>query len=539
MTNLTLPHEYSRDVWDYWRDTPGLPSRADRDRLIRKARFDGAEQRRVHLWDYFFPINPDLVGRELRREIEVLSEDITKTKRDGEEGLAANRRELELVARQRAEYEGSVQDALVRAASTVTSDLRRRAWVRLVPGILLILPALFWLLSTAFSDEGIGCGAVLVLMLVFPPGLLGIVLVIKGRKLLGKESVDRAVNEAQAEYLLSLESARRQFSERQSVYEQGLKNAEELLLVRLPGLTTRRDYVVATLEVLKRQIPIAPDAATVDEWLEADLQGVVRAAKAALSLGELGLAIERFSSEGIRGWRISEESFQVNADPILEPTSARKPLGDSASEIWSPRRAQAFVLVGPAELQGVISERSEMSGGGESDRDQELHLAARRFRKVVGPGSGESVEHYGVIGVEIFFLMSDRFARFGCRFDFIVGMIAASKSESFHYVDVVRIETETSRRRIEVGGARLDVDNVLTVRTTATDSRAAEISLPSAHYFREIWERELERFDSDFDIERAAHLPKTMADRFTRAMMANIDRAKKRLEMQQPDPDTS
>ncbi len=56
---------YSRDIWDYVKDLSYMPSRADRERLF----LDEEKRERVKLWDYFFRIKPEDVGKPQRREI--------------------------------------------------------------------------------------------------------------------------------------------------------------------------------------------------------------------------------------------------------------------------------------------------------------------------------------------------------------------------------------------------------------------------------------------------------------------------------------
>jgi len=55
---------YSSDLWDYLQDMPYMPSRQDRDELIR-----AGDYKRVQIWDYFFQINPNDIGRPQKSEI--------------------------------------------------------------------------------------------------------------------------------------------------------------------------------------------------------------------------------------------------------------------------------------------------------------------------------------------------------------------------------------------------------------------------------------------------------------------------------------
>lgn len=63
---------YSTDIWDYLQDMPYMPSRQDRDNLIREG-----DYKRVNIWDYFFRINPDDVGQPQKKEIELIDKQMS------------------------------------------------------------------------------------------------------------------------------------------------------------------------------------------------------------------------------------------------------------------------------------------------------------------------------------------------------------------------------------------------------------------------------------------------------------------------------
>jgi hypothetical protein len=66
---------FSRDLWDYLDDLKDyMPSRRDRDVLVRAAEADPAEAKRVRIWDYFFRVHPEDLGRPQKKYIEVLTE---------------------------------------------------------------------------------------------------------------------------------------------------------------------------------------------------------------------------------------------------------------------------------------------------------------------------------------------------------------------------------------------------------------------------------------------------------------------------------
>lgn len=85
--------EYSKDIWNYLDDMPYMPSRVDRDKLISSDR--------AQIWDYFFRIKPDDVGKPQKEEITEIEISIAKeiskyTQRQNEisESIKRNKREL-------------------------------------------------------------------------------------------------------------------------------------------------------------------------------------------------------------------------------------------------------------------------------------------------------------------------------------------------------------------------------------------------------------------------------------------------------------
>ena len=63
---------YSPDLWDYLGDMPYMPSRHDRDELIRSGK-----EKRVRVWDYFFRVEPDDVGKPQKKEIDSIDKTIS------------------------------------------------------------------------------------------------------------------------------------------------------------------------------------------------------------------------------------------------------------------------------------------------------------------------------------------------------------------------------------------------------------------------------------------------------------------------------
>lgn len=64
---------YSDDIWDYLDDMAYMPSCQDREELLQLG-----DQKRVQIWDYFFRINPDDVGKPQKKELKEIDAQLSK-----------------------------------------------------------------------------------------------------------------------------------------------------------------------------------------------------------------------------------------------------------------------------------------------------------------------------------------------------------------------------------------------------------------------------------------------------------------------------
>lgn len=67
--------KYPRDLWEYIKDLPYMPSRADREKFFG----DKEKRERIKLWDYFFRIRLGDVGKPQREEISSLIREIRES----------------------------------------------------------------------------------------------------------------------------------------------------------------------------------------------------------------------------------------------------------------------------------------------------------------------------------------------------------------------------------------------------------------------------------------------------------------------------
>lgn len=81
--------EYSKNLWDYLNDMPYMPSRKDREQFIEKN-----DKKHLEIWDYFFRIREEDVGKPQKGEIEELNNDIEEKTKFKNEKISSSRSEI-------------------------------------------------------------------------------------------------------------------------------------------------------------------------------------------------------------------------------------------------------------------------------------------------------------------------------------------------------------------------------------------------------------------------------------------------------------
>lgn len=119
---------FPKDLWDYLEDMPYMPDRADRDKLIKQEE-DG---KHVQIWDYFFRINPDDVGKPqryciglLKKYLQTIDELSDKAKHSGSESY--------LYRKQIDQNKSKLKNLLFRLQPEVTNlnDININRWTKL------------------------------------------------------------------------------------------------------------------------------------------------------------------------------------------------------------------------------------------------------------------------------------------------------------------------------------------------------------------------------------------------------------------------
>lgn len=257
--------EYPKDIWDYLNDMPYMPSRLDRDQLSK-----AGEYKRVHIWDYFFQINPYDVGKPQKREIAEID------KRLDEEINRYNNRQKEI-------------RNSIKTIKRILFLMRLKKFLFGFGGFFLS-----WIISKIIADYQFGFNPIGICSLPFV--LYGLVMWISVGFVGWDErnEIKNLKNE-----IIKLRNDQSQFVKKE---------------------IKRKRALDAEIETLKRQIPIHPSGETIRLWLNDDL---VSMQDHAIDVTGLGTRLVDCTS-GV--FDVDGNSvLQKNPIPVLGPAELQHP----------------------------------------------------------------------------------------------------------------------------------------------------------------------------------------------------------------------
>lgn len=484
MTTTTIDTTtYPEDLWEDLEATRPrhIPSRQDRDRLVREAEKDpdGDAPRRVRIWDYFFQVRPEHVATRQKEEKERLEQRLPETCRKLENRIEATERRIHELEQAAGEEKLAIRRKQTGVEAEVEERHRQAAGRNLLGAQILgavaflcFVPLLGALLGLRIAPDSVGGGLL--------PGIpLGILAFRQYRRSQRKKSEVR--KEVEAEVKRFVEQAEQRISKLRDDIESDRKESEELRSnlerFRKDG-QKRLEYLEDNIRTLLSQIPETPTDEQIDEWFRKDVERL--AAKAEEKMG-----LER---------RLEKVAGGENP----------------------------FRIFGPAELQ--YAEDIPPSYRGKDDTRRK-HLHARRFALV----GGEFADFYGVYKIEFLLLGEDVLATYSTFYDFIRGKQVGEMTRVQHYADIVAINSEESEREIELlspsGDTDLEfVDSVPTLTISLTSGEAIRVTFPGEDYFKSIAAVHFQSNRWKFD-------PRQSARNAIKSVRANVDEAKRKREM--------
>ncbi|MEM8994094.1 MAG: hypothetical protein AAGF23_04800 [Acidobacteriota bacterium] len=421
------------DVWDQLHSHgSSYPSREDREILVRQAAGDPKAARRLEIWDFFFPLDAEIVTRPERQRLEACLAHGERLVHSAERFEAKHREEV-------ARLRQALEDRTLRVEGDVaqsredfaTAQRRKHSLGTLLSRSLLIFAFGFLTLSLVFGalvDEpgsGLNCG----LIVAFFPGLVGFLLARrkKGAIEKGLAAVEEKERENAGNEIAGLE--RKLIDSEEKARARRERDSYELAETR-----AQQDLARLKIQKLREQIPTQTTPDTIFRWFEEELAEI--------------------------------------RDLVLRESG-------QLGRLIRTRNANEFCIRGPADLQAP----EELDPVYLESADAQKHLAARRIVKL---SSGHRVELFGVWAIEFLFLGSDELYSARLFFDFIHGR-RTTKSRVHNYNAVALTETRTQFRKIRMlSDGNLQeyvVDNIPSLFFALENGDRIEINFPDESYW--------------------------------------------------------
>lgn len=426
---------YSDDIWDYLIDMRHyMPSRQDRDSLLKEAAIDIEKQKRVQLWDYFFRIRPDDVGKPQRDEIKKLQKAISVSKAEHDKAL----QDFERARRDLETQTGGIEQ---RAIQKLTSASKRNKSLGIIT-MLSASPFILWpicsvILATANyigSDvnSSFEAGSFVNFLCCYPIGLplagVGISFLMKSAlpsKNKIKDEVNAMLNQTQRSNDPRIQNLaiRTQDDPHFSSYEERISLLER------------------QIRHLVDQIPTPPADEQVEIWWQEDIKTITE------------LAVAR---SGLQGRLVS----LLNAP-------------------------NPFCAYSPTELQDEKSVKDIFltKSHWETASDRFKHFHAKYFTLMK---DGMFANFHGITSIRFLLFAEEVWATYETVFNFITGKQSGEKTSRFDYVNVVSIETLKIVRTIQNNdGENIDIDNIPSLNVRLTNQEQVTITFPDIGYFRQ------------------------------------------------------
>ena len=222
---------YSKDIWDYLIHMPYMPSRLDRDELLKSG-----QEKRVKIWDYFFRVKPEDVGLPQIREIAILRKSINE----------------EIIA----------HDQKVSEINSSISTLKRNAARENLGNFLYVLGDIFlgWLLWRYILMQ-LNPSVTIIFICISPLLLFGLIII--------------------ARIVMLLVTSKFRIRN----YERQIINLNAFTKDKIDADRKRIRILETYIRELKQQIPVPPTDKEVRRWLNEDFKELWDKSKIVTGLG--------------------------------------------------------------------------------------------------------------------------------------------------------------------------------------------------------------------------------------------------------------
>jgi hypothetical protein len=415
---------------------PHLPKRADRDALIKKAAADPTQKKRVQLWDYFFRINPDAVGRPQKKEIAELDNQVRTANARYNQVDQRLKTELDRVNKSLAHVSEELRSHAARTEDQVRQKIMRGRTRNMALGIVSLGIALVLICVSVFMDAALlgrvgfsVCGGTVGVFV----GLIGAAFLLSLLRN-PEDQIAAKVEGEKARYTPRLVAKEAECNNKLAALNQQCKTEVENFNGYVRQVAARIQFLRDEIGKLVRQIPTPATDQDVEQWFREDL------------------AVLRERALDQRGLRERLISIDGCGNPIN--------------------------IYGPVELQDPDTIPPPFKAEG-SDRNK--HMQVRRF--VVKPDGG-FVAFHGVYNVEYVLVANDVLFTYGTTWDLITGEQSGERADEINYTKITQILTLKSYREIQTEEGKVAMENAPSLTLNLENGKSYVVTFPDLAYFK-------------------------------------------------------
>lgn len=462
-----------------------MPSRQDRDRLVAAAKENPENEKRVHIWDYFFRVNPDEVGIPIRKEIAKNSNDLPTIRHKADQRTQQLQTEIRNTKEMLDRVAGETEAELLKSFENIRSRYSGRTSRRRFFGVFSMILAAFvgmgalWLYTSFGGTEEnrqvfvIPAATYCCLPMILLFGLVSILLFWRART--NFLAQDQELTRERERAYQARDEREAQLRKRIQELENDIQNTQQEASSLIADTEERQDELQALLRELIQQIPWPPSVDQVNRWFCEDIESLEDAA-------------------------LTETGLHGRLQTVLE--------GTNPISIRGPARIQA-----PKSIPEHYRKRNE---------DYNKHFEASRIEQL---SNGKYVDLYGLCSIQFILLADDVLASYKLLYNFITGRDVEVRTRRQHYADVVGIETNRSNREVKVNDEMSLVEGVPSLRISLTNDEKIDITYPNDHYYRVI------TGEHSFPISQLDYDPRIAAKHANMLVQERVNEAKQKREI--------
>lgn len=496
---------YPTDLWEYIDDLPYMPSHKDYDQLCERSKIFPEAEKRVKIWEYFFRIEPDDVGKPQQEEIKRLENDLQKlnyrfdTLRLPEERNVTNLAGTLESYKKLAEGGGEIPEKIKEIEKKINKMWSKFSsygfkviTIGLGAGGLL---SILLLLGIYFASSQIPDPMAFFQQLLWLTLFCTIPIIVSGLIGIGLINYFRtsALRSERKRYRNRLREIRQNNELKIPQIKQQIATSEQklqALRAEYEGEVNRINHrlldLKAQIDALKRKMPILPSDEEIRQWLETDLERLQQESIISTGLANR-LAQIAFPTDEGEQLEVPNPLIFISPGELQDPERIPPPfrpvqLSSDTDQIAQFVKPGALGQVRNLLLNSRPWEQITHALQPKPTPDRARHLLARR--EISTNNRGYEVL-FGVYYIEYLLVAQDMVTMHGFFFDFITGKTTADKITEQYYRDIVAIEKSKEFRTIPMGynsNKTMDIEDAPAFSLTLPSGERRTVTLVNQEY---------------------------------------------------------